>query len=254
MAGERLLFQVQVPVMPIRSEARDASEMVTQGLAGERVEWLESGEKDWVRVRCDWDGYEGWCDKKQLFEFADNQPVDEVWLAPNLTRFTRLSDGAVLWYSMGSRLAVADGGEHCRCGEWLLRPLDSVGQTLGREDAASVALRLLGVPYLWGGRSAFGVDCSGLVQLAWSAMGVALPRDASQQWGVGQEVGVGERGDLAFFSNDNGAIVHVGILLSPDEILHAAGEVRRDRFSAEGIQHAQSGTLTHRLAGIRRLR
>ncbi len=253
MAGERLLFQVQVPVMPIRAEARDASEMVTQGLAGERVEWLEAGEKDWVRVRCDWDGYEGWCDKKQLCEIDDNQTVDEIYLEPNLTCFTRLADGAVMWYSMGSRLAVADGGEQYRCGEWLLQPHDAVGQTLGCDDAVSVALRLLGVPYLWGGRSAFGIDCSGLVQLAWAAKGVALPRDASQQCGVGQAVGVGERGDLAFFSNDNGAIVHVGILLSPGEILHAAGEVRRDRFSAEGIQHAPSGKLTHRLAGIRRV-
>lgn len=249
------LYSIQVPVMPIRAEARDASEMVTQGLAGELVEWLEAGERDWVRVRCAWDGYEGWCDRKQLFQAPGNHQDGGFPLTQNLTCFDRLGDGATLWLSMGCRLAVASEEDGSfRLGGWTL----SLRGLLpgGAPDAVAAAESLLGVPYLWGGRSAAGVDCSGLVQLAFGLTGTKLPRDASQQFAVGTEVELGqaERGDLAFFSNDQGAIVHVGILSSPVEILHAAGEVRRDRLSPAGIVHVSSGELTHALAGVRRVR
>ena len=249
------LYPIQVPVMPIRAEARDASEMVTQGLAGELVEWLEAGERDWVRVRCAWDGYEGWCDRKQISQSPDKQEYRWFCLTQNMTCFDRLDDGATLWLSMGCRLAVAseEDGSY-RLGGWTLSKRGLLPSWA--PDPVAAAESLLGVPYLWGGRSATGVDCSGLVQLVFGLTGIKLPRDASQQIAVGAEVDLGqeERGDLAFFANDQGAIVHVGILCSPVEILHAAGEVRRDTFSPAGIVHASSGVLTHALAGVRRVR
>jgi hypothetical protein len=241
--------------MPIRAEARDASEMVTQGLAGELVEWLEAGERDWVRVRCAWDGYEGWCDRKQISQSTDEQEYRWFCLTQNMTCFDRLDDGATLWLSMGCRLVVAseEDGSY-RLGGWTLSKRGLLPSLV--PDPVAAAESLLGVPYLWGGRSATGVDCSGLVQLVFGLTGIKLPRDASEQIAVGAVVDLGqeERGDLAFFANDQGAIVHVGILCSPVEILHAAGEVRRDTFSPAGIVHASSGVLTHALAGVRRVR
>ena len=248
-------YEVQVPVMPIRAEARDASEMVTQGLAGEKVERLEAGEKDWVRVRCLWDGYEGWCDEKQLGPHADHELHGSFRICESLSCWERNGDGAKCWFSMGSNFRVRTDLDGYFLGNQLFQRVDSASGDLDAPvDPVAAAERLLGVPYLWGGRSAFGIDCSGLVQLAFGVTGIQLPRDASQQVATGQEVALGEarRGDLAFFANDKGAIIHVGILLTKTDILHAAGEVRRDKLSPQGIIHATTGKQTHSLAAIRR--
>lgn len=133
----------------------------------------------------------------------------------------------------------------------------------GVEAALEQALRWLGVPYAWGGRSTAGVDCSGLIQVTALAVGWQLPRDASQQWEVSEPVAWAERraGDWAFFSNALGQIIHIAWLLDATTVLHAAGEVRRDKLDTRGIirylpDASSDGTpqelVTHTLAGIRR--
>jgi hypothetical protein len=241
-------FCADVPVVPIRSEPRDAAEMVTQLLAGELAELIESGEKDWVRVRCVHDDYEGWCDRKML---ANCAPNPSYRLFERQWEGVRASDGARVFFSMGTSFAVQNGEVQIGGRSYH----GTMPSSHSADQLVELAKLWLGTPYLWGGRSIWGVDCSGLVQVLHELAGLELPRDASDQFDVARPVEWSDRkpGDLAFFANPEGRIVHVGILSGDNEILHAAGEVRIDNLTADGIVHALSSRQTHKLAGLGRV-
>ncbi len=247
-------------IVPVRKDPSDRSEMVTQWLFGETAEVLEREEK-WSRLRFDHDGYEGWVDNKQIAACTtpnydpDLRVIDQSTIADLGDRQVLLPYGGVVpFYEEGTilwqdhRIPVQAVTNH--------RP------DLERADLMEFYLHpFLGAPYLWGGRTPSGVDCSGLTQMLFILMGIYLPRDASEQAGEGDAVellDLSEPGDLAFFENAEGAIVHVGVILTRSEegdlrIAHASGRVRIDKLDHQGIFNHEDGTYSHKLRLVKRV-
>lgn len=230
-----------VTVAPVRAESSDRAEIVTEILFGESADILEVN-KNWTRIKMHYDGYEGWMDTKQL------KPVTEQDLARRkITVITEdfssvlMHDGKML-LSMGSEVefhAVASRRSHDL-----------------RESVSLTAKEFLNVPYLWGGKSYFAVDCSGFTQLVYKIHGVKLPRDTSQQIEVGESLTFVEEsrpGDLAFFENAEGKIIHVGIMLDNQRIIHASGKVRIDTLDSTGIFNKEMNKHTHKLRVIKNI-
>ena len=254
-------------LVPVRSEPSDRAEMVTQLLFGDLVEVLEEREQ-WRRVRNVEDGYEGWVDEKMLAEleagFVGNIAHWEVVLSVYVpVMLMRGSQGLPLKLPYGCRVPVMRGQEEG--GRTLLDfgaakvvvPRSSLHPVV--EEGPFGALRLsegyLAAPYLWGGKSAWGIDCSGFTQMAYALAGKSIPRDASQQVQVGAELAFEERapGDLAFFINDAGRIHHVGLVVDDRYIRHAHGNVHDDLLTPSGIVNSITQIETHRLFSIRRI-
>lgn len=247
---------VREAVVPLRASASDAAEMVSQLLFGETCLLLED-QKNWSKVQRDQDGYVGWVDTKMLV------PIDPPFDPPQNFCFALReialiqSDGTRLRIPMGTRLpADALHGFFTIAGHSYEvlhhKALQSPALLTQLSDLAGY---FLNTPYLWGGVSGWGIDCSGLVQTTAAWCGISLPRDSSQQASVGQEVALGKQqaGDLAFFSKpgkDN--ITHVGILKDPQTIIHASGRVRIDPFDQNGIIHSDTHQITHHLISMRR--
>ena len=246
--GDRIVLVV--PIGPVRFDSSDRAELCTQALAGERAVVLNTGTKDWVHIQLESDGYTGWVDRKQWAAPADDSGSTFILQAP-FSGWLR-DDGALMYYPAGSRLQRSDGGHWSLNGDGL-EPVEPLGRALEvAEDAVDAAELFMGAPYLWGGKTAAGVDCSGLVQVAWKLTGQDVPRDASQQATVGQFIswGLQQRGDVVFFQNDAGKVVHVGILLDAMTVVHAAGEVRVDSLLPKGIE--RDDQVTHTFHSIRR--
>lgn len=225
--------------IPGRENPSDRSEMVTQLLYGEGFEILEAQEK-WYRIKCLTDGYECWLDHRQVQDSGEWIEAKHILVAPAAA--PPLMEVPLLF--AGSLLT------------------DEEMDTL--RDAQDLPIRYwaeqwLGAPYLWGGRTIAGVDCSGFVQVAYSVRGIALPRDAWQQIECGVLVGFVEdaqNGDLAFFDNEEGAITHVGIVIQAStgtRIIHASGQVRMDPLDHQGIFDEARGAYTHNLRLIKRI-
>lgn len=230
-----------VSVAPIRAENSDRAEMVTQMLFGESCSVLDV-QNNWTKIRMDFDGYEGWLDTKQITPISH-----EDWQRRkvNLVRETFTSavfqNGKIL-LSMGAEVDFQT----------------TVPQRsdILSESIAIAAREFLNVPYLWGGRSFFGIDCSGFVQLVFKIHGIQLPRDAYQQAETGtllDFVGEAKPGDLAFFENSEGRIIHIGIMLEEQKIIHAHGKVRIDMLDSTGIYNAEQKKYTHKLRFLKRI-
>jgi gamma-D-glutamyl-L-lysine dipeptidyl-peptidase len=252
----------QLSVVPIRAGASDKEEIVSQILFGELVDVLEISKtkKNWCQVRCNWDGYEGWMDKRQL-QFLNAYELENYHknhaycldLTSNLTNsshFLPITMGATLPSFDGFNVHI--GSRHYTFGgQAILRG----GVQASPEIILKIARRYLYAPYLWGGRSPFGIDCSGFTQVIFMMTGIKLRRDASQQVEQGHAVDFAEQAqsaDLAFFDNEKGNITHVGIVMDNNHIIHAAGQVRIDRLDHYGIFNETLGAYTHKLRLIKR--
>jgi len=230
-----------VTVAPVRAENSDRAEIVTEMLFGESADILEVN-KNWTKIKMHYDGYEGWMDTKQIRHVTDEHLTNrKVTLITENFASIMTNDGRTL-LSMGSEVeyaAVASRRSHNL-----------------RESIALTAKEFLNVPYLWGGKSFFAVDCSGFVQLVFKIHNIKLPRDTYQQAEVGEVLSFVEEsqpGDLAFFENSEGKIIHVGIMLENQKIIHASGKVRIDTLDSSGIFNKEMNKHTHKLRVIKNI-
>lgn len=242
-------------IVPVRREPSDRSEQVTQWLFGETADVLDPGGK-WSRLRFHHDGYEGWVDAKQLAPAKDGVDVVPVRSAEQFVHVD--TAGGALILPFGAVLPSFTSGTFEIGGERIGFPGRTSDRLGGTPVQRLLALKdqWLNTPYLWGGRSPFGVDCSGLTQMLFLLCGVQLPRDAYQQAEVGTPVELIDltaTGDLAFFDDAEGRIIHVGIVLGDRRILHASGRVRIDTLDQQGIFNAAERRYTHRLRLVKRV-
>lgn len=238
-----------VPVSSIRAEPSHRSEQVSQLLFGEMGEILER-DKEFVKIKVLYDNYVGWCQASQLDEkMSSFSNTDRISLAGQWMTEVKVN-GDVMMVPFGSNVSS-------------IQKEDIIGSTFCPEEnlanggsVKQVAQIFLNSPYLWGGRSVFGIDCSGFTQLVFKCLNVVLKRDASEQATQGIDLGFLEEakcGDLAFFDNEEGKIIHVGIILGTDSIIHASGKVRIDKMDSQGIINRDTGKRTHKLRIIKRI-
>ncbi len=239
-------------IVPLRFEPRDPSEMVSQVLYGEYFKVIEKRKK-WSKVRLAFDNYEGWIDNKQYLEIteADYKKFDsqDVSIAGDLVEFISCDKDQLMAIPLGASLGALDFFKHRYEGH-------KISEKLPKERLVETAFLYLNTPYLWGGRTNFGIDCSGLTQMVYKLNGYKLLRDASQQATQGEVLSFieeSEPGDLAFFDNEEGAIIHVGIMMKDNYIIHAHGKVRVDRIDHTGIYNSEKRTHTHKLRVIKRI-
>jgi len=247
-------------VVPIRSNASDKSEMVSQLLFGETVEVIEQ-RGSWAKVRCLWDNYIGWTDRKQLKIL----PAEEIQLyqkkyALSLELFQgAMAEGYSLPITIGATLPRFDGLKFHLNGSSFTFSGQAIEPEKITQDSSillKIARRYLYAPYLWGGRSPLGIDCSGFTQMVYKMIGISIPRDASQQVEKGRLIDFVEQvqpGDLAFFENKKNKIVHVGIIMPERKIIHASGQVRIDQIDHFGIYNSEKDKYTHKLRVFKRL-
>lgn len=248
-------------VVSIRNAASHKSELVSQLLFGELFEVLEKKGQKWLKVRCQADNCVGWIAADQAkaltpseFELYQHQFAYSLELVQAV-----MGDDHFLPVTLGARLPNFDGLRF-QLGE---SRFTFSGQAVfsehieqGADFVLKIARRYLRAPFLWGGRSPFGIDSSGLVQVVYQMAGIALPREPQQQVLIGTTVDFVEQsqpGDLAFFENRVGRIAHAGIILPEERLIHAHGQVRIDRVDHYGIYDEERERYTYRLRLVKRV-
>ena len=239
-------------IAPLRFEPADTSEMVSQVLYGELFKVLEKRKK-WSRIRLSHDGYEGWLDNKQYKEIeeTDYNTISELnsSYSSELLDYVQDENKFLLTLPLGSSVHCANFLNHKFEGK-------SISSKQEKKKIIDTALLYLNAPYLWGGKTPFGIDCSGFTQMVYKLNGYNLLRDASQQATQGEALSFieeSEPGDLAFFDNNEGSIIHVGIMMKDNYIIHAHGKVRIDRLDHTGIYNSDKRTHTHKLRVIKQI-
>ncbi|MBK5277819.1 MAG: C40 family peptidase [Bacteroidia bacterium] len=251
----------RLALVSVRKGPSEQSEQVTQLLFGDHYEvTLVSEDKKWTHIRIHADLYEGWINEKQHHsitkEFFEQINHANYKISTDLTS-SLLYKKSPLTILIGSIVPISNS-ELFRMEEQFAFNGDSksLGQKRDFEFLSTIAFKYLNAPYQWGGKGPFGIDCSAFTQMIFKISGYQLLRDASQQANHGKKVATisdAHPGDLAFFQNPDGLIVHVGIILTEGKIIHASGKVRIDYLTEEGILNSETKIYTHQLAGIRRI-
>lgn len=251
-------------VIPVRSEPSEKSEMVTQILFGEHFTVHEQM-MGWSKIILCFDGYEGWVDTKMItpisarrFEKLETNPgavVTDIFsiVALNDKETTMVAAGSTLpcWRPYKKQYSLSDSVELVMEGSVTYGEAKNVRNLIVKQ-----ALRYFNAPYLWGGRTPMGIDCSGFTQIIYKMAGEKIPRDASQQVDLGESLSFVDEalpGDLAFFDNDEGKITHVGIIWEKGKIIHASGKVRIDNIDQFGIFNVDTQKYSHKLRVIKKI-
>jgi hypothetical protein len=237
--------------------------MITQILYGEHFEVREIF-MGWASVSLAFDGYQGWVDVKMITPLAERN-LRKIENAPfavttDIFNIVLIKPGETLMIVAGSTLP--SWRPYRKEFSILSNVFKHEGNVAYRKPAnvrkfmIGQALKYFNAPYLWGGRSPFGIDCSGLTQVIYKMAGYAIPRDASQQVHLGRVLSFLEEarpGDLAFFDDQEGRIVHVGIIWEKNKIIHASGQVRIDNIDQFGIYNIETRRYTHQMRVMKRI-
>ena len=244
-------------IIPLRIEPNDRSEIVSQILFGEHFKVLEQF-KQWSKIKLYFDDYEGWIDSKQYQVLTESDYLqlsqDNIVLNADLLEYITDTKNLLLPIPLGASLSFLNHSNINRANFHFegtkisgINPKDCI---------LNSAFLFLNAPYLWGGKTPFGVDCSGFTQMVYKLNGHKLLRDASQQALQGEALSFieeSEPGDLAFFDNEEGNIIHVGIIMPDNYIIHASGKVRIDRLDHLGIYNSETNKHTHKLRVIKKI-
>ena len=251
-------------IVPVRTDPSETSEMCTQILFGEHYSILDENKK-WCKVLLAFDGYTGWIDQKMVNEIPEktfNQleqqqlivttnPFNIVQAENGYSNFLIVA-GSTLPFYKSSNNSFRIGSDSFIIQGDKLSPVKKNIRSVLIENA----LKYFNSPYLWGGRSPFGVDCSGFTQILYKMIGIQIPRDAWQQAGIGENITFVEEalpGDLAFFDNEDGKIVHAGVVWEKNKIIHSSGKVRIDSIDHFGIFNIDTGRYSHQMRLMRRI-
>lgn len=252
-------------VIPVRTEAREEAEQNTQMLFGELAEVIDEQPR-WKRIRLESDGQEGWVDAKMITPMTDKEyaahkkalktaatvafPMAYA-MSENNGQTIPLTAGTRLTNYKDGRFEVLGVGFRIDPSMVITAPLE-----LNQENLLKAVRFFINVPYLWGGKNALGMDCSGFTQTVMSLFGKALLRNASGQVTQGKpikDLSKAKAGDLVFFDHEDGKISHVGIVIDPERVIHCSGRVKVEKLDSQGIFNAETGEYSHHLVSIRKV-
>lgn len=251
----------RLSLVPVRAETSDKTEQVTQLLFGDHYEVIDQKpDRKWLKIKIHYDQYEGWIDERQ------HHPISKEYFEYlNHAEFKITTDvtSSILYNKsrqvilMGSMIPISSS-ELFKMEEQFafIGEAKNLGQKREFEFLRNTAIKYLNSPYFWGGKSTFGIDCSGLTQMVFKICGYRLLRDSSQQAIQGKPVNTiqdAKPGDLAFFKSKEDKISHVGIVLEQEKIIHASGRVRVDPLTEQGILNQESKVYTHQFSHLRRI-
>lgn len=252
-------------IVPVRAEAREGAEQSTQMLFNELCTILEEQPR-WYRIRLESDGQEGWADAKMICpmkpeEYAQHQEAlkTAALVAMPMAYAVSENNGQTIPLTAGTKLTNYKEGRFEVLGVgFRIDPSMVITKSLDlNEQNLLQAVRFfLNIPYLWGGKNAMGMDCSGFTQIVMSLFGKNLPRNASEQASCGHEITTlskSKAGDLVFFDHEDGKISHVGIVIDPERVIHCSGRVKVEKLDETGIFNAETGSYSHHLVITRRI-
>jgi cell wall-associated NlpC family hydrolase len=243
-------------VIPIRKEPDHRSEQLSQLLFGETALVTDSF-NDWILIKTHFDQYAGWIERDSV---SDQEPdsLSSEKLIISIPVLKVSNENNILLLPAGAEIALPEksGSFFFQKRKWQIEKHHFKEMTQGERDDAALALSFLFAPYQWGGRTVFGIDCSGFTQLIGKIKGIYLPRDAKDQVQIGspvKSIHSAKAGDHLFFNNQEGKITHTGIFLGEEKIIHASKSVRIDKIDEKGIFNMDRGEYSHQLNCIRRL-
>ncbi|MGY8945999.1 MAG: C40 family peptidase [Flavobacteriales bacterium] len=233
--------------IPVRKNSSSTSELVTQLIFGE-LYTITKQIKKWYYIKIQDDSYCGWVNYSQINIISkidfDKLKLRKPEFSINVTDFI-YKDSEPTIITIGSTISS------CMYLNYTFKEKSS--EKIKKNDIIGTAMKFLNIPYLWGGKTALGIDCSGFTQMVYKISNIKINRDASQQAKQGKLISKEKikPGNLAFFGESDKSITHVGIMLNKTNIIHAFGKVRIDKINSKGILNSDSESITHELICFR---
>jgi len=246
-------------IIPLRVDTSEVSEMCSQVLFGECFKVLDK-RKNWSKIRLSFDSCEGFIDNKQYLEITEETYTKlsntTPYFAGEFIDFITQNNGSLSTVVLGSTLPFYNTNRFQLNETYYTYEGAIFNDILPKESILKIAYLYLNSPYVWGGKTPMGIDCSGFTQMVYKLCGYKIPRNAVQQASQGEVLSFieeSEPGDLAFFDNQEGDITHVGIIMKDNYIIHAHGKVRIDRLDHSGIYNIDTKRHTHKLRVIKKI-